>query len=103
MRTQLECEVAPHDALGDQPSPSSITASNTCLPENALNPAMAYFRYLCQFSLAISFVITTVEYSTEGGTRQHSTGYSIAFSGYTGPADGDFNLTGFPPVVTGEG
>jgi hypothetical protein len=26
--------------------PSSITASNTCLPENALNLAMAYFRYL---------------------------------------------------------
>jgi hypothetical protein len=27
---------------------------------------------------------------------------SITLSGYTGPADGGFNITGFPPGVTGE-
>ncbi len=82
---------------------SSITASNTSCPRTLSIQPWHTSVTLCQFSLVTSFVITTVEYSTEGGPRQHSMGYSIALSGYTGPANGGFNLTGFPPVVTGEG
>ena len=49
------------------------------------------------------FVITTVEYFTEGGMLYYSTGFIIALFSHTGPADGGFNIIGFPPVVTGEG
>jgi hypothetical protein len=53
--------------------------------------------------LVMAFVIASVAYFTEGGTLQHSIGFSIALSGHRDPADDGFNITGFPPAVTEEG
>src|SRR6185295_2186634 len=64
--------------------------------------APPYFYGLVSVLIDGVFVIVRVEFSTEGGTRQHSTGFSIALSAYRDPANGGLSTTGFPPVVPEE-
>src|SRR4029077_17827513 len=64
--------------------------------------APPYFYGLMSVLIEGVFVIVHMEFSTEGGTRHHSTSFSIALSAYRDPANGGLSTTGFPTVVPGE-
>ena len=83
----------------NRPLPS-ITASSVCLPER--RPACPKSPSIPPWHASVALCLFSLVASSEEGTIQHPTDFSIAFPGYTGPAVGSPDITGFLPVVTGE-